>query len=66
VSKGKVIKICLEEEKNIEKIREVSLILQEQVGTLTKSNGILAKENEVLKKNFKLATSQTQHPPAQK
>lgn len=59
MSKRKVIKICLEEEKNIEKIREVSLILQGQVKTLT-------EENEVLKKNFKLATSPTQHRPEQK
>jgi len=59
VSKGKVIRICLEEEKNIEKIREVSIILQEQVGILT-------KEVEMLKKKFKSATSQTQHLTAQK
>jgi hypothetical protein len=59
VGKRKVIRINLQEEKDIEKIREVSLILQEQ-------NESLAKEVEMLKKNFKLVTLQTQHPPEQK
>lgn len=59
MGKRKVIRINLQEERNIEKIREVSLILQEQLERLE-------KENEMLKKNFKLAMPQTPLPPDQK
>lgn len=59
VNKRKVIRINLQEEKNIEKIREVSLILQDQ-------NEMLMKENEELKKKFKLAMPPMPHPPEQK
>jgi hypothetical protein len=59
MGKRKVIRINLQEEKSIEKIREVSLILQEQLERLE-------KENEMLKKNFKLTMHQTPLPPEQK
>lgn len=59
MGKRKVIRINLHEEKNIEKIREVSLILQDR-------NDMLVKENEMLKKNFKLAMPPMQHPLDQK
>lgn len=59
VGKRKVIRINLYEEKDIEKIREVSLILQDQLDKLT-------AENEMLKKNFKSAMPQTLLLPEQK
>lgn len=59
VGKRRVIRINLQEEKDIEKIREVSLILQDQLDKLT-------AEYEMLKKNFKSAMPQEPLPPEQK
>lgn len=59
VSKQKIIRINLEKEKNIDKLKEV-------IAALSETNDYLLKENEELKKKSKLVTPQVPPPLEQK
>ena len=52
--KKRIIRIDLKNEKDIEKVKEVVQILQNQ-------NTLLIEENEMLKKNFRSVIYQPQH-----